>query len=140
MRILFIWTLLCILPTPVLPQTTDFSRNATSIRDWESRLIDDDPKVRATAEAELVQRGRRSFPLLRRFLNRDNEDLHKVTFEIIQRIGPPAIPLLAELLRHEWVSIRRRALDELIDLVPHTESIQPALRRALRDEDDVIAG
>jgi outer membrane protein assembly factor BamB len=79
-------------------------------------------------------------PWLRRFLNRGNEDLHKVTFEIIQRIGPPAIPLLVDLLRHEWVSIRRNAVNELIDLTPHTEWIQPALRRALRDEDSMVAG
>ncbi len=63
-----------------------------------------------------------------------------VTFEIIRRIGPPAIPLLVELLRHESVSIRRDAVDVLIDLAPHTEAIQPALRRALRDDDSMVAG
>ena len=99
-----------------------------------------DPKVRATAEAALVQAGRGSFPLLRRFLGGEHEDLHVVAFQIIQRIGPPAIPLLVDLLRHEWVPIRRGAISELIDLVPHTETIQPALRRALRDEDTVVAG
>jgi outer membrane protein assembly factor BamB len=92
------------------------------------------------AEANLVQGARRSLPLLRRFLNRDNEDLHEVTFEIIRRIGAPAIPLLVEMLRHEWVSIRREAADAMIDLVPNTESIQPSLRRALRDEDAMVAG
>ena len=60
-----------------------------------------DPKVRAIAEAALVQGAGRSLPLLRRFLNRRNEDLHLETFEIIRRIGPPAIPLLVNLLRHE---------------------------------------
>jgi HEAT repeat protein/outer membrane protein assembly factor BamB len=99
-----------------------------------------DPKVRATAEATLVQGAQHSLPLLKRFLNGEQEDLHVVTFEIIQRIGPPAIPLLAELLRHERDSIRRSAVNELIDLVPHTESIQPELRRALRDEDSIVAG
>ena len=63
-----------------------------------------------------------------------------MTFEIIRRIGPPAIPLLVDLLRHEWDSIRRSAVDALIDLAPHTEWIQPALRRALRDEDSMVAG
>ena len=63
-----------------------------------------------------------------------------MTFHIIQRIGPPAIPLLVDLLRHEWTSIRRGAISELIDLVPHTETIQPALRRALRDGDAMVAG
>ena len=79
-------------------------------------------------------------PLLKRFLTPEHQDLHVVTFEIIQRIGPPAIPLLADLLRHEWDSIRRSAVNELIDLAPQTELIQPALRRALGDEDSIVAG
>ena len=37
-------------------------------------------------------------------------------------------------------SFRRFAADALIDLAPDTESIQPALRRALRDEDSDVAG
>ena len=152
MRHLFICTLLCILPIPVLAQTTrslpqprqakgsDLSRNSAQVRDWENRVMANDPKVRAIAEAALVQGAGRSLPLLRRFLNRRNEDLHLETFEIIRRIGPPAIPLLVELLRHERVSIRRSAVDALIDLAPDTEWIQPALRRALRDEDSMVAG
>ena len=99
-----------------------------------------DPKVRAIAEAALVKGAARSLPLLRRLLDRGNEDLDLRTFEIIRRIGPPAIPLLVDLLRHEQVSIRRNAVDALIDLAPNTESIQPALRRALRDEDSDVAG
>ena len=99
-----------------------------------------DLKVRAIAEAALVQGASRSLPLLRRFLNRPDEDLHLETFEIIRRIGPPAIPLLVELLRHEQTSFRGFAADALIDLPPDTESIQPALRRALRDEDSTVAG
>src|SRR5215203_3062099 len=125
-------TLLCILPVPVLAQTTrslpqprqargsDLSINSASVRDWENRLLANDPKVRATAEAALVQEARRSLPLLRRFLNPGHEDLHVVTFKIIQRIGPPAIPLLVNLLGHELDSIRRSAVDELVDLAPHT--------------------
>jgi len=146
MRHFFICTLLCLLPITVLAQTTPSlpqprqARNSASVRDWENRLLSKDPKVRAIAEAALVQGARRSLPLLRRFLNRGNEDLYKVTFEIIHRIGPPAIPLLVDLLQHKWVSIRRNAVSELIDLVPHTEWIQPALRRALRDEDLMVAG
>jgi HEAT repeat protein/outer membrane protein assembly factor BamB len=108
--------------------------------DWENRLMANDPKVRTIAEAALVKGEARSLPLLRRFLNQNNEDLHDVTFEIIRRIGPPAIPLLVELLRHEWVSIRRNAADALIDLAPHTESIQPALTEALKDNDPMVAG
>src|SRR5215813_2811907 len=152
MRRLFICTLFCVLPIPVIAQSTrshpqprsakgsDRSRNSASVSDWEDRLMANDPKVRAVAEAALVQGARRSLPLLRRLLNDGNEDLQEVTFEIIRRIGPPAIPLLVELLRHEWVSIRREAADALIDLAPDTALIQPALRRALRDEDSQVAG
>src|SRR6185436_5640359 len=78
---------------------------------WADRLMANDPKVRAIAEAALVQGAERSLPLLRRFLNRRNEDLQLKTFEIIRQIGPPAIPLLVDLLRHERVSIRRSAVD-----------------------------
>jgi outer membrane protein assembly factor BamB len=152
MRHLFICTLLGILPIAVLAQTTrslpqprqakgsDLSSNSASVRDWANRLMASDPKVRAIAEAALVEGARRSLPLLRRFLNPQNEDLHVVTFEIIRRIGPPAIPMLVDLLRDERASIRRSAVDALIDLAPHTEWIQPALRRALKDEDSVVAG
>ena len=126
--------------SPLLPTESSLSTNPALIVDWANRLVANDPKVRATAEAALVQAGRGSFPLLRRFLGGEHEDLHVVAFQIIQRIGPPAIPLLVDLLRHEWVPIRRGAISELIDLVPHTETIQPALRRALRDEDTVVAG
>ena len=124
-----------------LPQTeSSLSRNSAPVRDWANRLLANDPKVRATAEAALVQEARRSLPLLRRFLDPGHEDLHVVTFEIIRRIGPPAIPLLVDLLRHESDSIRRSAVDVLIDFAPDTEWIQPALRRALRDEDSTVAG
>jgi outer membrane protein assembly factor BamB/HEAT repeat protein len=123
------------------PQTkSSLSTDPALVRDWANRLLASDPKVRATAEAALVEGARRSLPLLRRLVDSADEDLHVVTFEIIQRIGPPAMPLLVGLLRHERVSIRQSAISELIDLTPHTESIQPALRRALRDEDSMVAG
>jgi HEAT repeat protein/outer membrane protein assembly factor BamB len=151
MRHLFICMLLCILPTTVLAQTTrsltqprqarasNLSRNS-HMRDWENRVMSKDPKIKSIAKADLVQGARRSLPLLRRFLNRRNEDLHLETFEVIRRIGPPAMPLLVDLLRDARVSIRRSAADALIDLAPDTEWIQPALRRALRDEDSRVAG
>jgi HEAT repeat protein/outer membrane protein assembly factor BamB len=123
------------------PQTeSSLSRNPALVRDWAQRLLATDLTVRATAEAALVQGARRSLPLLRRFLASDDEDLHQHTFDIIRQIGPPAIPLLVELLQHEDVSFRRFAADASIDLAPETASIQPALRRALRDEDSMVAG
>ncbi|MFZ0060865.1 MAG: PQQ-binding-like beta-propeller repeat protein [Pyrinomonadaceae bacterium] len=152
MRHLFICTLLYTLAIPALAQTTrslpqprqakrlDQARNSAQVIDWENRVISNDPQVRAIAEATLVKGAGRSLPLLRRFFNSDNEDLHLEIFEIIQRIGPPAIPLLVELLRHERTSFRRGAVNELIDLAPDTQWIQPALRRALRDEDSMVAG
>jgi outer membrane protein assembly factor BamB/HEAT repeat protein len=124
---------LAVLPASITPQTE-------SSLDWADRLLANDAKVRETAEAALVQGARGSLPLLRSFFGREHEELHAVAFEIVQRIGPAAIPLLVDLLRHDSDSIRRRAVDELIDLAPHTESIQPALRGALRDEDSTVAG
>src|SRR4029453_5001441 len=80
-----------------LPQTeSSLSRNPATVRDWANRLLADDPKVRATAEAALVKGAGRSLPVLRRFLASDDENLHRQAFEIIRQIGPPAIPLLVE--------------------------------------------
>ena len=129
MRHVFIFTLLLILPIQSVAQT----------KRWADRLMSNDAKIRTTAEAALVHDGARSLPLLRRFLNTDNDALHEETFEIIRQIGPPAIPLLLELLRHQQVSFRRFAADAFIDLAPDSVSVQPALRRALRDEDSMVA-
>src|SRR5678816_3263741 len=103
------------------PTQLSLSTNPARERHWANRLMSNDPKVRATAQAALVQGAGRSLPLLRRFLNSSDEDLHLESFEIIRRIGPPAIPLLADLLRHRRISIRRSAADALIDLAPQTE-------------------
>ena len=125
--------------SPLPPTEASLSTNPALVRDWANRLLANDSKVRATAEAALVQGAQRSLPLLRRFLATDDVDLHQQTFEVIRQIGPPAIPLLVELLRHEDVSFRGFAADALIDLAPDTESIQPALRRALGDQDSMVA-
>src|SRR4029434_621441 len=127
-------------PSPLPHTESSLSRNPALVREWANRLLADDPKVRATAEAALVQGAQRSLPLLRRLLASDDEDLHQHAFEIIRQLGPSAIPLLVELLRHEQLSFRRFAPDALIDLAPETESIQPALRQALRDADPSVAG
>ena len=151
-RLLFICVLLSSLPIPVFAQNTrsqrqptttrssHLSRNFASVREWENRLMANDPKVRAIARAALVEGSPRSLPLLARLLNSRNEDLNDATFEIIRRIGPPAIPVLVSRLSDIRVSIRRSAVDALIDLAPQTESIQPSLRRALRDEDSRVVG
>ena len=97
---------------------SSLSTDPSLVGDWASRLLARDPKTRATAEAALAEGGRSSFPLLSRFLAPEREDLHSATFRILQRIGPPAIPLLADLLRHESDSVRRGAVNELVDLAP----------------------
>jgi hypothetical protein len=58
---------------------------AALARDWENRLLAKETKVRATAEAILVQGTRRSFPLLRRSLDSRRESLHLEAFKIIQQ-------------------------------------------------------
>ena len=146
---LFICALLFSLPIATAAQTTrsprqaagsDSSTSSARVADLANRVMAKDPKVRAAAEAALVKGAARSLPQLRRLLSRGDEDLALRTFEIIRRIGPPAIPLLVELLRHEQVFFRRNAVDALIDLAPDTEWIQLALRRALRDDDPMVAG
>ncbi len=122
-----------------LPTESDLSRNPALATGWANRMMAHDPKVRVIAEGVLVQGAGRSLPLLRRFLNRHNEDLHLATFEILRRIGPAAIPMLVDMLRQDRAPIRRSAVDALIDLSPDTERIQPALRRALRDPDSLVA-
>jgi HEAT repeat protein/outer membrane protein assembly factor BamB len=122
-----------------LPTESDLSGNPALGPDWAHRMMANDPKVRATAEAALVQGAGRSLPLLKRFLNSRNESLQRETYEIMRHIGPPAIQLLADQLRHDRASLRRGAVDVLIDLAPDTERIQPALRRALSDEDSLVA-
>jgi outer membrane protein assembly factor BamB/HEAT repeat protein len=142
MRHWFIGTLLCLFTVPVPAQTvgSDPSPNPALVDDWANRVMAGDAKVRATATAALVEGAERSLPLLREFLALGREDLGLETFEILRRIGPPAIPLLVDLLRDERVSVRRTAMDCLIDLAPDTESIQPALMRALTDADAHVAG
>jgi outer membrane protein assembly factor BamB len=125
--------------TPSVPTESDLSRNSALASDWADRVMANDPEIRATAQAILVQGRGRSIPLLRRFLKSRNEDLHSETFGILRRIGPPAIPALADMLRQDSVSNRRNAVDVLIDLAPDTEHIQSALRRALTDSDSLVA-
>jgi HEAT repeat protein/outer membrane protein assembly factor BamB len=124
------------LPPPVEPGT---DREPALERIWADRVLADEPKVRATATADLVQGGARSLPLLRRFLDSGDGDLQRAALEIARRIGPEAIPLLTDVLRDAQVTVRRRAIDILIDLAPDTESIQKSLSRALRDEDPLVA-
>ena len=123
-----------------LPTESSLSRNPDQASEWANRLLDGDAKVRATTEAAIVQGAGRSLPLLKRLLDPQHEDVHVQALDVVRRLGPPAIPLLVDLLGHEWASVRREAADALIDLAPHTASIQPALRRALADDEALVVG
>ncbi len=122
-----------------LPSESELSGNAALAPGWANRVIAKDSKTRATAEAALVEGAGHSLPLLKRFLSSRNEELHVETFEVLRRMGPAAIPLLAEALRDQRASIRRSAVDVLIDLAPDTERMQPVLREALGDKDSFVA-
>lgn len=124
---------------PAVPSERDLSKNPEIAADWGDRVIGTDSTVRAGAEAVLVEGAERSLPLLKRFLDTRNENLHRESFEIIRRIGPGAIPLLQEMLSDQRAAIRRSAVDILIDLAPETERIQSTLRQALKDPDSLVA-
>jgi outer membrane protein assembly factor BamB/HEAT repeat protein len=126
--------------SPLPPTEASLSRNPALAGDWASRLQAGDPKIRAAAEDAVVQGAAGSLPLLRRLLTPEHEDVQTEASELVRRIGPPALPMLVDLLRDEWRPVRRFAADALIDLAPHTEGMQGALRRALRDEDAMVAG
>src|SRR5579859_391071 len=92
---------------------SEFSLSSASVRHWANRVTAQDPKVRSIAQAALVQGAPRSLPLLKRLLDRSNEDVQVVTLEVIRRIGPPALPLLVDLLQDARLTIRRNAIDAL---------------------------
>src|SRR5689334_22744449 len=100
MRHVFLCALLCLLSIPAgrtqprQTQAPNLSTTAAAVNDWADRLTSGDPNVRALAEAALVDGAARSLPLLRRFLARPDGDLDVVTFEVLRRLGPAAIPML----------------------------------------------
>jgi outer membrane protein assembly factor BamB len=59
--------------------------------------------------------------------------------DMIGQLGPDALGLLTEMLGDRRVVVRRAAIDLLVDLAPETESIQPTLCQALKDDDAVVA-
>jgi HEAT repeat protein len=122
-----------------LPKKSDLLANPGLIGTWSERMLADDRKIHKEAATELVQGGAESLPVLRHFLLSSNERLRQEAFEILRRIGAGALPLLTELLGWDEASIRREAVGVLIDLAPDTETVQPALIRALSDEDPRVA-
>jgi outer membrane protein assembly factor BamB len=128
-------------PTQALPIPTEqeLSRQPALVDAWAHRLKSDEPAVANDAGRHLVNGGQRSVPLLRRLLRTREDVVRSRAIESIAQIGPDAIGLLTEMLGDRRVSVRRAAIDILVDLAPETESIQPALCRALNDEDAVVA-
>ena len=61
------------------------------MREWQDRLLSDDPGERAAAAEVLVKGGEHSLPLLRRLLRTSDERLHWEAIEIVHRIGPLSI-------------------------------------------------
>jgi PQQ-like domain len=90
MRQAVVLTLFCSLQMPAVVEASpsvpqqgqtkgsDFSTTPASVRGWADRVTAKDPKVRASADADLVQGVPRSLPLLRRFLDSQDEALHAV--------------------------------------------------------------
>jgi HEAT repeat protein len=126
---------------PTNPWTGErhLQNDPASIRERAAQLSSNDPTVRTAARDAMINQGASALPVLRRFLQTGDEKLHRRSLELIRHIGPDALPLLADMLDHPRVSIRRETVSILIDLAPDTESIQPAICRALRDKDELVA-
>lgn len=80
-----------------------------------------------------------ALPLLRCLLANPDERLRQEVFETVRHLGPGAIPLLVESLTLKDASMRLQAVGILIDFAPDTLVAQPALVRALQDEDPLVA-
>jgi HEAT repeat protein/outer membrane protein assembly factor BamB len=124
--------------TRPLPTESELLSDPGLVHAWAGRVQANNQKVRAKAAAELAQGGAKSLPLLRSFLLQSDEKLHQQAFEIMRRMGAAAIPLLIDSLGWNGPAIRRQAVSVLIDLAPDTETAQPALIRALSDEDERV--
>jgi len=122
-----------------VPTEAELTGQPALVRAWSMRLTADDPETHAAANRVLVSAGTRSLPLLRRLARSRHDNVQGEAMEVLHRVGPDAIPLLTEMLADRQESIRRQAIDILVDLAPDTESIQPALCRALEDPDVLVA-
>jgi outer membrane protein assembly factor BamB len=122
-----------------IPAGAELSEHNQPVRRWAEQLQAADPAVRIAAERTLIERGAASLPLLERLLRTRDATVQARAIDIIHRIGPDAITLLADMLQDRRPAIRRAAIDILVDLPPHTESMQPALCLALKEPDVVVA-
>ncbi|MCX6867989.1 MAG: PQQ-binding-like beta-propeller repeat protein [Verrucomicrobia bacterium] len=122
-----------------LPAPRELAAEPGLVRTWADRLTADRAEDRADAAAALVRGGEDALPLLRCLLANQDECLRQETFEIIRRLGPCAVALLVEALARQEASLRLQAVGILIDLAPDTLAAQPALIRALQDDDTLVA-
>src|SRR4051812_21523085 len=99
-----------------LPTDAELARNPELGRQWGDRLINNDPKLREKTEATLLHAGADSLPVLKRLARSRDQKLRLAAFGIIRQIGPPAIPLVIELLREARPAVRYDAVGILIDL------------------------
>ena len=122
-----------------LPSQRELAAEPRLVRTWTGRLTADRAEDRADAAAALVRGGADALPLLRHLLANQDECLRQETFEIIRSLGPCAVPLLVETLARKEASLRLQAVGILIDFAPDTVAARPALVRALRDKDPLVA-
>src|SRR5262245_33383579 len=109
-------TLCACAPTHPWPAERHLQNDPPAVRERAVQITSDDPAIRTTSTEQLINDGVASLPLLRRFLQTADEKLHRRTLEIIRHIGPDALPLLADMLDHPRISIRRETVSILIDL------------------------
>lgn len=110
-----------------------------ALRGWTDRLSSEKAADREVAAGALVAAAGDAVPLLRRLLATPDEGLRQKCFEIIRRIGPDTLPLLVEVLAGKDAWLRLQVVGILIDFAPATVAAQPALVRALRDEEPLVA-
>jgi outer membrane protein assembly factor BamB/HEAT repeat protein len=135
------WVLASLVPAwgRDLPATRGLLEEPGLVRTWAGRLTSETATDRADAARELARGGADALPLLRRLLANPDASLRQETFEIIRRVGPDAVPLLVETLARDESALRLQAVGILIDFAPDTVAAQPALVRALQDEDPLVA-
>src|SRR5688572_12437391 len=108
--------------------STSQDRASAKNASWADRLRSGDAEERAAAAEAFAGQGAGSVPVLRQLLRSQDEYLHVTAMDVVHRIGPDAIGLLTEMLDDRRASIRRSAVDILVDLAPDTEPAQPSLQ------------
>ncbi len=123
-----------------LPTENELTAEPGVVRTWAGRLTaGENAADRAAATTALMRGGADALPLLQRLLADPDAGLRQQTFEIIRCLGPLAVPLLVKTLTLDEASLRLQAVSILIDFAPDTLAAQPALVRALQDDNPLVA-